>query len=299
MGTWASQALTAPSKSSCTDFHWTIESQTASSISGTFSAQCAGQIAIAGTATGQLLSGTTVPISVDGTATMAGVAACNFSLTGTGTIEDGANAMRIPYTGSTCLGPVSGTETLHRPQPAPSAPAPVPDPPSTPAPPPSNGSDDAINLNGVPVYNSFEDIASWPVTARITNLTMSPSLGLSFRFTKENSWPNDIPPGFDGGIQYTVWAVVKVNGQWYTSGFIEMWEGRDGTGAPILSDFARNWAYDARWGPMMGHQPQVGEEMGFFLSAGDARGSRGTNVRERSNVIVVSLPAGDSGSFSY
>jgi hypothetical protein len=49
---------------------------------------------------------------------------------------------------------------------------------------------------------------------------------------------------------------------------------------------------------MMGHQPQVGEQMGFFVSAGDARGVGGvTSRRERSNVILVNLPAGDSGSF--
>ena len=97
-----------------------------------------------------------------------------------------------------------------------------------------------------------------------------------------------------------MWAVVNVNGRWYTSGFIEMWQGRDGTGAPILSDFARNWAYDSRWGPMMGHQPQPGEQMGFFVSAGDARGFSGvTSLRERSNVVVVSLPAGDNGFFGF
>ena len=34
--------------------------------------------------------------------------------------------------------------------------------------------------------------------------------------------------------------------------------------------------------------------------AGDARGFSGaTSVRERSNVVVVSLPAGDNGSFGF
>ena len=69
---------------------------------------------------------------------------------------------------------------------------------------------------------------------------------------------------------------------------------------PILSDFAANWAYDGRWGPMAGYRPRAGEQMGFFLSAGDAR-LWGTviSVRERSNVVVVPLPAGDSGSWSW
>jgi hypothetical protein len=300
VGTWSSLALAAPSASSCSNFQWAVTSQSATSIVGVFSAECAGHVTISGTASGQLIDGTTVPITVGGAATMQGLPVCNFTLNGVGTIEDNFNTMRIPYTGTTCLGPVSGTETLHRPQPATPPPPPTPDPPPAPEPPPPGIPGDAIDLGSVRVYNSPADIASWPVTAKITNLTMRSPEGLSFAFTTQNSWPNAVPPGFTGGIQYTVWAVVNVNGQWYTSGFIEMWQGRPNTGAPILSDFARNWAYDSRWGAMAGHQPQVGEQMGFFLSAGDARGNGGpTSLRERSNVVLVSLPAGDNGSFSY
>lgn len=200
----------------------------------------------------------------------------------------------------TVTGPWSTTQPFQTPSPI------------APPPPPSGGGGggggpapgDAINLNQAGVYNSPADIASWPVTAKLTSITMqpsaSPAAGLSVTFTTQNTWPNTPPPGFAGGIQYTVWAVVKINGLWYTSGFIEMWQGRPSTGAPILSDFARNWAYDARWGPMAGHQPQAGEQMGFFLSAGDARGnSAPTSLRERTNVVVVSLPPGDSGTFGF
>ena len=171
-------------------------------------------------------------------------------------------------------------------------------------PPPTGGgpaaANDQLNLGSAAVYNSPADIASWAVTGAITRLDMSPSAGLSFQFTTQNSWPDVVPPGFSGPLQYTVWAVVNINGQWNTAGFIQMWRGRPSTGAPILSNFATNWAYDARWGPMAGHQPSPGEQMGFFLSAGDARGiTTVTSVRERTNVVVVPLPAGDSGSFTF
>ena len=76
------------------------------------------------------------------------------------------------------------------------------------------------------------------------------SAGLNIEFTTKATWPNVIPPGFSGPLEYTVWAVVNINGQWYTSGFIQMWNGRASTGAPILSDFARNWPTTlagARW----------------------------------------------------
>src|SRR5579871_4496709 len=173
-------------------------------------------------------------------------------------------------------------------------------------PPPAGGgggacaASDQMNLASAHVYNSPPDIASWPATGCITRLDMSSSAGLSFQFTTYNTWPDYLPPGWDGPLEYTVWAVVNQSGTWNTSGFIQMWRGRPSTGGPILAEFARNWAYDSRWGPMAGYQPHAGEQMGFFLSAGNARGvTTVTSVRERTNVVVVPLPAGDNGSFTF
>lgn len=181
----------------------------------------------------------------------------------------------------------------------------TPDKPVVVAPPPGGGGGggsaaDQMNLGSASVYNSPPDIASWPATGKITQLDMSGSAGLSFQFTTQNSWPDYTPPAWSGPLEYTVWAVVNINGQWDTSGFIQMWRGRSSTGAPIIQQFAQNWAYDSRWGPMAGHQPSAGEQMGFFLSAGNARGvTTVTSVRERTNVVVVPLPAGDNGSFTF
>ena len=192
------------------------------------------------------------------------------------------------------LGPFSTTYAFVTP------PAPVVTPPPSGGGPVGPAPNDAINLGTAAVYNSPPDIASWPATATITRLTMSSSAGLSFEFSHSNRWPDVIPPGFTGPLQYTVWAVVNVGGRWNTSGFIQMWRGRPSTGAPIIAEFARNWAYDSRWGPMNGYQPRVGEQMGFFLSAGNARGQTDvSSVRERTNVVMVSLPAGDNGSFTF
>lgn len=114
LGTWTSQSVAIPSPSSCGNFQWTVTSQTATSLAGNFSAQCAGGVSISGTASGQLANGTTMPMTASGTVSLAGVQGCNFSLSGTGTVENGGNTLRVPYTGSTCLGPVQGTEVLHR-----------------------------------------------------------------------------------------------------------------------------------------------------------------------------------------
>lgn len=163
---------------------------------------------------------------------------------------------------------------------------------------------DAIDLASTLIVDAPADIASWPVTSTISALTMAPSAdsnpGLSFDFDASARWPNYTPPGWTGPLQYTVWPVVFINGQWVTSGIIQMWQGRASTGAPILTDFAKNWVYAARWAPLTGYQPVVGEKMGFFLSAGNARDGTGvTSVRERTNVVAVNLPAGDSGHFPF
>lgn len=194
----------------------------------------------------------------------------------------------------TTLGPWSPTQVFQTPAPIVLPPPLPPEVPTGPAP------GDALNLGSAAVYNSPADIASWAVTSKITRVDMSPSSGLNIEFTTKQSWPDYTPPGWDGPLQYTVWAVVNINGRWYTSGFIQMWRGRASTGAPIIAEFARNWAYDSRWGPMMGHQPRAGDQMGFFVSAGNARGEGGvTSRRERSNVVLISLPGGDSGSFPF
>jgi hypothetical protein len=165
---------------------------------------------------------------------------------------------------------------------------------------------DAINLSAAVVHNSPADVASWPVTTRITQLTMLPenthAPGLSVDFSARASWPDYTPPGFQGPIQYTFWAGVRIAGVWHVSGFHRMWRDRAATGAPILTNnnFAINWAYDSRWGPMAGYVPVAGEAMIFFVTAGNARGvPTVTSVRERSNVVIVNLPANDTGVFRF
>ncbi|MBS1820199.1 MAG: hypothetical protein JSU08_19890 [Acidobacteria bacterium] len=77
-----------------------------------------------------------MPYSVSGTGALPGYPSCPFSLSGTAHIVD-SDTLEIPYSGTTCLGPLSGRETLRRPTPPP-APQPTPAPaPSDPAPAPA------------------------------------------------------------------------------------------------------------------------------------------------------------------
>jgi hypothetical protein len=160
---------------------------------------------------------------------------------------------------------------------------------------------DAIDLHTVTVYSSPPDIADWPITRTITALSMrplaDPQNGLAFTFDAPLPETWRWPTGHDDdNVQYTVWAIH--NGS--AAGIVQMWQGRIATGAPILTDFHINWAYSARWGPLNLYTPHAGDAMGFFVSAGNARDQGGpTSVRERSNVVLVTLPAGDRADFVF
>jgi hypothetical protein len=132
--TWQSETFALPSPGSCGNFQWQVTNATPNSMSGNFSGTCAGNIAFTGSASGTLV-GKTVPLTVTGVATYAGVITCPFDLSGTGVIEDNDTLLTIPYSGTTCFGPVSGTQRLHKPvkdEPPPAVPAPLPDPPAPP-----------------------------------------------------------------------------------------------------------------------------------------------------------------------
>jgi hypothetical protein len=306
VGLWESNALPVlPSPTTCGNFQYQITSQTASTIAGTFTAACGGGMTLSGVATGQL-NGTSVPFTINASASgMPGILSCPVNLTGTGAVEDNGRTLRLPYSGTTCLGPVSGTEVLRKPSPATvdaPPPPPTPGPPSPPPPPPPPTSNDAIDLHQVTVTaSSPADVANWPVTTLITLLDLRGD-GAFVDFSKKEGsgrWPDVTPPGWDGPIEYTLWIVENINGRWYTSGGIEFWNGLGRNGGPP-SQYGRNWFYSPEvWGPIANRQPAVGEQVGFFVTAGDARARDVHAVRERSNVVMVPFPTDGGAVFPF
>jgi hypothetical protein len=100
-----------PSPDSCTNFAWSVTEKTANSARGTFSASCQNNtLQVAGTAQGTQ-TGNNIAFQVNATATSAGVS-CAISISGTAVVE--TNQVRVPYTGTSCFGNVSGTEILKR-----------------------------------------------------------------------------------------------------------------------------------------------------------------------------------------
>ncbi|MBA3639340.1 MAG: hypothetical protein H0W53_08660 [Acidobacteria bacterium] len=111
MGNWTSGNL-VPSPSSCTDFKWNATEQTGTSARGSFSASCAGDLKLTGTAQGSFTTDGKVAWSSQANATAPGLTSCNVTLNGTAELL--VDSIRIPYSGTTCLGAVSGVETLKR-----------------------------------------------------------------------------------------------------------------------------------------------------------------------------------------
>ena len=110
LGNWTSGSL-IPQPGQCSDFKWNVTEQTGNSAAGSFSATCAGDLKINGTAEGTL-NGSTVNWSAQATASVPDLPSCPIALTGTAELL--VDSIRVPYSGTTCLGPVNGVETLRR-----------------------------------------------------------------------------------------------------------------------------------------------------------------------------------------
>jgi hypothetical protein len=111
-GTWTTSSSTAGSiAASCTNFTWQVTEQSGNSASGNFGATCFGDLTITGSASGTL-DGNTLTWSAKATMAAPGFPNCDVQLAGTATLA--GDTISIPYAGTTCLGPVSGTEILKK-----------------------------------------------------------------------------------------------------------------------------------------------------------------------------------------
>jgi hypothetical protein len=114
-GSWSSASMTTATTldvGTCGNLEWRITTMTATSASGTFKAVCGGGLTLEGSAEGRL-NGLTADLSASGTVSGTGNTTCPFSLTGTA-VPASLDSIRITYSGTTCLGPVSGSEVLKR-----------------------------------------------------------------------------------------------------------------------------------------------------------------------------------------
>ena len=111
-GLWNTSTSTAGTLAAqCTNFVWSVTETSGNSGSGTFSATCFGDMQVSGTAQGTL-SGNTLTWNATATASVPGFPNCEIQISGTATLV--GDTITIPYSGTTCLGPVDGTEVLKK-----------------------------------------------------------------------------------------------------------------------------------------------------------------------------------------
>lgn len=145
------------------------------------------------------------------------------------------------------------------------------------------------------VVSAPAEVLNWSETARITKIVFEPN-NFRVEFDKASVWPEVVPPGWDGGIQFTLWPVILVNGEWYTTGAIEFWKGRAGVDGPF-SNAAKDWY--SKMPPMSSVQPGPGQKVGFMVVAGDQRLKDVRSVQERSKIVFLTVPANDTGTFTF
>jgi hypothetical protein len=111
MGTWTSASI-IPSPTTCTDFTWAATEQTNTTAKGSFSATCPGDLRFSGTAEGELTPSGTITWRAQANASGPGLPTCGLALNGSAELT--TDSIRIPYSGNTCVGAVSGVEVLKR-----------------------------------------------------------------------------------------------------------------------------------------------------------------------------------------
>ncbi len=157
-----------------------------------------------------------------------------------------------------------------------------------------------FNFAAAKIWDNPPDLGTWPVGAKITYLEFTGfSLRVDFdRREGPNRWPDVVPPGWAGALQYTLGLCRNVESAWHCSAVVQFWYGRGLDDTAPASRFWREWWYDgARWGPLATNPPREGEMVGVFVAAGDLRQrgfTRATcpRVCEVSNVQLVPYTEG-------
>ena len=111
-GAWGSSTIAGLPLGTCSDVKWMITTQTDNSVSGNVTASCSSGVAVSANLSGTLASADKINLVANGTLTAMGLP-CQFTLNGTGT-RAANDTMQVDYTGTYCLGTVSGSENLRK-----------------------------------------------------------------------------------------------------------------------------------------------------------------------------------------
>ena len=70
-----------------------------------------------------------------------------------------------------------------------------------------------IDIAELQIENS-PDVRDWAPTAAISKIEFWRGAGMHIEFDKRASWPDVVPPGWDGPVQHTVWLLLKIDGHY-------------------------------------------------------------------------------------
>lgn len=292
VATWSSPTGALPTGAGCSNFRWNLTTETATGLSGDFTLLCLGAVTVTGTATGTI-AGSDVTITAQGTAVGQGVpVGCTFTLTANGTIS-GTTSLPLSYTAQTCLGPISGHQTLRRSTPASPAPAPEPEPapptppaPTPPSPPPTPVSNDAIDLSTVTIVLGPSNVGTWPQTSTVTG-TVAVEHSLCIYHTKLGQWPNTI--FFDDPntlLEGNQWVAANIGGRWY-AGAADWYRPGQACKDVTAQSIAHDAFYNPEMEPLRSWVPRVGEEFAVFSTTPARMWPNMRTLDERSNVVLV------------
>ena len=121
------------------------------------------------------------------------------------------------------------------------------------------------------------DVSEWPVTASL-NASVSGST-ISIPYSKSKVWPAR------DGVNANPWVFANVGGQWYAATWEWLKFGQVSKPKAVL---AGTMGDHIKVSPLSSWRPHSGERIGLMVS-GLARTSA-RNVRERSNVVMVTWP---------
>ena len=163
--------------------------------------------------------------------------------------------------------------------PLPPTPTPGPDP--GPSPSPSPGSGDEINPRSIRWLH--RDVSSWPITSRITDVSVSSS-----QICVDHTGAGRFPTSTFGTIQVegNVWIFAQFGGQWYGATYDWLRPGqvcKGVTGGELGPDQIRIAPMDGSW-----RGPRSGDSVGFMVSA-RARDDVSAGA-ERTNIAVIRWP---------
>ena len=158
----------------------------------------------------------------------------------------------------------------------------------------------SFDIRTAKFWDNPGDTGSWPIAAKITSIEFTgSSMRVDFdRRDGPNRWPDVVPPGWVGALQYTLGICRNVQGAWHCSAVVQFWHGRSLDDTAPASRFWREWWYDsARWGPLASVRPEEGDTIGVFVASGDLRQrffsqASCPRICEISNVAMVPFTSG-------